>query len=320
MNILVTGGAGLIGSHLTESLLKLDHKVTVIDNLTTGEMNNLSAVSSHPNLAFIQGDILDASLVNEQVGKAEIVYHMAAAVGVKVIMEQPLQSMLTNIEGTKNVLEAADKHKVKTFIASTSEVYGKNSKLPFSENDDRTMGATTRLRWHYAESKALDEFLALAYHDEHGLPVVITRFFNTTGPRQSADYGMVVPRFIEMALDNEPITIFGNGEQQRCFSYAPDIVEALVQLLDCNEAVGEVINLGATEEIRINELAQLIIEMTNSTSEVVHIDPETVYGKRFEDMQRRIPDLTKIKRLTGWTPKTSLKEIVQAFYEDRTRS
>ncbi len=320
MNILVTGGAGLIGSHLTESLLKLDHKVTVIDNLTTGEMNNLSAVSSHPNLAFIQGDILDASLVNEQVGKAEIVYHMAAAVGVKVIMEQPLQSMLTNIEGTKNVLEAADKHKVKTFIASTSEVYGKNSKLPFSENDDRTMGATTRLRWHYAESKALDEFLALAYHDEHGLPVVITRFFNTTGPRQSADYGMVVPRFIEKALNNEPITIFGNGEQQRCFSYAPDIVEALVQLLDCNEAVGEVINLGATEEIRINELAQLIIEMTNSTSEVVHIDPETVYGKRFEDMQRRIPDLTKIKRLTGWTPKTSLKEIVRAFYEDRTRS
>lgn len=318
MKILITGAAGLIGSHLSEKLVSLNHEVTGIDNLTTGELTNLSAITSNPRFTFIEGDILDADLIDRTVPGHELIFHMAAAVGVKVIMEQPLQSMLTNIEGTKNVLAAADANKVKTFIASTSEVYGKNTKLPFSEDDDRTMGATTKLRWHYAESKALDEFLALAYHDEHGLPVVITRFFNTTGPRQSADYGMVVPKFIEKALRNEPIPLFGDGSQQRCFSFVGDIVEALVQLMDCEAAVGQVINLGNTEEISIRELAELIVKTTNSQSEITTIDPSTVYGKRFEDMPRRVPNLAKITELTGWQPTTSIVTMVEAFYRSRT--
>jgi UDP-glucose 4-epimerase len=319
MNILVTGGAGLIGSHLTEALISLGHNVTVIDNLTTGTKENLASVINNPLLHYIEGDILDNESIHRIVPGHDLIFHMAAAVGVKVIMEQPLQSMLTNIEGTKNILEAADKHKIKTFIASTSEVYGKNTKMPFSEDDDRTMGATTKLRWHYAESKALDEFLALAYHDERGLPVVITRFFNTTGERQSADYGMVVPKFIEKAQRNEPIPLFGDGSQQRCFSYVGDIVEALILLMDCEAAVGQVINLGNTEEMTIRELANLIIEMTGSTSEIIEVDPVTVYGKRFEDMPRRVPDLTKITHLTGWKPTTTMRTIVEKFYDSSTR-
>lgn len=317
MKILITGGAGLIGSHLTEALLARGDQITIIDNFTTGARQNLLAVQDNPNLTIIAGSILDKTLLEQTIPGHELIFHMAAAVGVKVIMEQPLQSMLVNIEGTQNVLAIADQHKIKTFIASTSEVYGKNTKLPFSEDDDRTMGATSKIRWHYAESKALDEFLALAYYDEHNLPIVITRFFNTTGPRQSADYGMVVPRFIEKALTNQPITVFGDGNQQRCFSYVEDIVAALVQLIDCPEAVGQVINLGGTDEITINDLAALVIEITGSQSTIEHIDGTAIYGKRFEDMQRRIPDLTKINGLTGWQPSTSVRTIVEKFYASR---
>lgn len=313
MKILVTGAAGLIGSHLTEKLLALGHQVTGLDNLTTGTLSNLEKVARNPNFNFIKGDILDAKLVDECVAGRDVIFHLAAAVGVKIIMDQPLQSMITNVVGTGNILSAADRHRTKIFIASTSEVYGKNTKLPFDENDDRTMGPTTKLRWHYAESKALDEFLALAYYDERGLPVVITRFFNTTGPRQSADYGMVVPKFIEKALHNEPIPLFNGGQQQRCFSDAEDIVEALVELLNCEAAVGQVINLGNTEEISIRQLAELIIKLTGSHSQLTDVDPATVYGKRFEDMARRIPNLTKIKNLTGWQPTTSIEEIVKKF-------
>jgi UDP-glucose 4-epimerase len=315
MKILITGGAGFIGSHLSHRLVDEGHRVTVFDNLSTGLKSNIADLIGTENFTFVEGTILDEPTVIQVMKDKDLVIHLAASVGVKLIMDEPLKSIINNLTGTENVLKIANKNKIKTIIASTSEVYGKNSKVPFSESDDRIMGPTQKTRWSYAESKALDEFIALAYYHEESLPVVITRFFNVIGPKQRSEYGMVVPRFISKALRGQDIEIYGDGNQSRCFSYIDDVVEALVRLINCDKAVGEVINVGCDREISINELADMVIKLTESKSKVTHIDPEKVYGEHFEDMQIRKPDLKKIKNLVNWSPSTTIDLSIKSIIE-----
>ncbi|NOD86270.1 MULTISPECIES: NAD(P)-dependent oxidoreductase [unclassified Ruegeria] len=310
MQILITGGAGFIGSHLAERLIGNGHEVTVLDDLSTGSLQNLSSVQDHSAFRFVEGSVLDATLVEELVGAADAVFHMAAAVGVKLIMDQPSQSIATNVDGTQNVLRAALRHKPLVFIASSSEVYGKASKFPFNEDDDLTIGATSILRWSYACAKTLDEFMALAYAREVDLPVIVLRFFNTTGPRQTGRYGMVVPNFIEAALAGQPIQVHGTGEQSRCFSHVADVIEALVRLLDVPEARGQVFNIGGEQEVTIRGLAEKVIAMTGSTSEIRLVPYEEVYPEGFEDMARRLPDVSKLRRFTGFSPARTLDDII----------
>ncbi|MHC4482918.1 MAG: SDR family NAD(P)-dependent oxidoreductase [Planctomycetota bacterium] len=311
MRALVTGGAGFIGSHLAEHLLKDGQEVTVIDNLSTGSLRNIKSFKSNPKFDFVKGDIRDASLMMTLAERCDIIYHLAAAVGVKLIADKPVHTIETNIGGTEVVLDAANKFGRKILIASSSEVYGKNETVPFREDDDIVLGSTSLSRWSYACGKAIDEFLGLAFYQEHGLGVVIGRFFNTIGPRQTGRYGMVVPRFVEKALKNEPVVIYGTGKQRRCFCYVGDLVDAVVGLMNCKDAVGKVYNIGSEEEITIEGLADKIIEITGSKSKKEFISYEQAYGRPIEDMMRRVPGLERIRETIGWEPKTSLTETLQ---------
>jgi UDP-glucose 4-epimerase len=316
MRALVTGGAGFIGSHLAERLLKHGEEVTVIDNLSTGSLRNIEAFKNNPKFDFVEGDIRNASLMTTLAEQCDVIYHLAAAVGVKLIADRPVHTIETNIGGTEVVLDTVNKFGKRILIASSSEVYGKNENVPFDENDDIVLGSTSFSRWSYACGKAIDEFLGLAFHQEHGLGVVIGRFFNTIGPRQAGQYGMVVPRFVQRALQNEPVLIYGTGKQRRCFCYVEDLVEAVIGLMNCEEAAGKVYNIGSEEEISIEELADKIIEMTGSKSKKEFISYEEAYGRPIEDMMRRVPSLKRIKETIGWEPKTSLAEMLQVIIKD----
>ena len=316
MRILVTGGAGFIGSHLTDRLLQEGHSVTVLDNVTTGRVENLKPHESSPNFTFVEGSVLDQSLLAKQINNTDYVFHLAAAVGVFTIVNEPLSSLVTNIRGTENVLEVASIRNIPVFLSSSSEVYGKNISDSLRESDDRILGSPTMLRWSYSEAKAIDESLAFAYWAEKKLPTRIVRFFNTVGPRQLGSYGMVVPRFVASALNNEPITIYGSGEQTRCFGHVSDVIDAVVAVAFSDKTIGRVINIGNNKEISMNDLAQTIIKITNSSSEIKYIPYAEAYGEGFEDMERRVPNLDLIYALTGWKPKRNLDEIIKDVAAD----
>jgi UDP-glucose 4-epimerase len=315
MKVLVTGGAGFIGSHLAERLLKDGNNVVVVDNLSTGVLENIESCKNRAEFNFIEGDIRDAELIDTLVERSDVVFHLAAAVGVKLIADRPVHTIETNISGTEVVLDAANKFNKSVFIASSSEVYGKNEAVPFREDDDIVLGSTRMPRWSYACSKAIDEFLALAFHQQYGLRTVIGRFFNTVGPKQTGQYGMVVPRFVQWALKGEPISIYGTGQQMRCFCYVEDVVDAVIGLMDSEQAAGNVYNIGSTEEISIEGLADKIIEMTGSKSKKEYVAYEEAYGMPMEDMMRRVPSIERIKKAIGWEPKTSLAEMLRAIIE-----
>ena len=311
MNVLITGGAGFIGSHLAEALLRQGHHVTVVDDLSTGSLDNIRHLMGRGSLRFIRESVRNAVTMTPLVDHCELIYHLAAAVGVQLIVERPVHTIETNIHGSEVVLNLANKFGRKILIASTSEVYGKSTKVPFSEDDDTTLGSTRYSRWSYACSKMVDEFLALAYHEQYGLPAVVCRFFNTVGPRQTGQYGMVVPRFVQWALAGEDIEIYGTGRQSRCFSNVGDVVDALIRLVDCDEAVGEVVNIGSSESVTIEALADRVVAMTGSKSQKRFISYEQAYGRPFDDMMLRQPDLSKIRSLIGYEPKFSLEQTLQ---------
>ena len=310
MRILVTGGAGFIGSHLCERLISDGHSVVVIDNLSTGRASSLTNLISSKNFTLIEGSILDSSILNTLMGEVEYVFHLAAAVGVFNIVNNPIASLLTNIRGTENVLEAAHLTKTPVFLASSSEVYGKNTSDSLRENDDRILGSPITLRWSYSEAKAIDESLAYAYYFERKLETRIVRFFNTVGPRQLGEYGMVVPRFVRAALVNEPITIYGDGKQTRCFGHVYDVIDAVIAVAFSENTIGKVVNIGNNFEISINALAKKIIKETGSSSELVYIPYVQAYGESFEDMERRVPNIDLIHQLVGWKPKRDLSTII----------
>ncbi len=312
MRILITGGAGFIGSHLSDHLLGQGNDVTVIDDLSTGSMDNIREAKQYGRFRYFIDTIFDKPLLAELIDDADVVFHLAAAVGVLNIVESPVRTIETNVGGSELVLELAAKKKKRVLIASTSEVYGKSTKFPFSEEDDLVLGPTTKGRWSYACSKAIDEFLALAYHRERKLPVTIVRLFNTVGPRQTGRYGMVLPTFVRQALCGVPLTVFGDGEQSRCFAHVEDIVKGLVQCISSDAAVGHVFNLGNTEEVTMNALAEKVIEATESTSTVRYLSYDEAYGKGFEDMQRRVPDISKARQWFGYAPGQSLDDIVKS--------
>ncbi|MEV3853933.1 NAD-dependent epimerase/dehydratase family protein [Streptomyces sp. NPDC050095] len=318
LTYLVTGGAGFIGSHLADALLAQGHTVVVLDDLSTGDRANLAASWPNPRLRFVRGSVLDARLVDELTGRCDHVIHLAAAVGVRLVVEQPLKSFTTNVRGTEHVVEAAHRHGRPLLLASTSEIYGKNGAGPVAETADRILGQTTVARWSYATAKAVDEILALGHHRERGLPVTVARLFNTVGPRQSPAYGMVVPSLAAQAVTGQPLTVHGDGTQRRCFAHVADVVDALLRLLAHPGAVGEVFNIGSGEETTIADLAGLIVERSGSTSPLRFIPYEEVYagGHGFEDMARRVPDTRKIRELTGWAPKLGLSDIVDAALLD----
>lgn len=315
MKVLVTGGAGFIGSHLAQRLLEDGNEVVVVDNLSTGSLNNIESFKDRAEFTFVEGDIRNAELMDSLVERSETVFHLAAAVGVKLIAEKPVHTIETNISGTEMVLDAANKSNRKIFIASSSEIYGKSEAVPFHEDDDIVLGSTRVPRWSYACSKAIDEYLALAFHQQYGLRAVVGRFFNTIGPRQTGQYGMVVPRFVQWALKDEPVSIYGSGRQRRCFCYVGDVVDAVIGLMNCEEAAGDVYNIGSAEEITIEALADKIIEMTCSKSIKEFIPYETAYGRPMEDMMRRVPSLERIKKAVAWEPKTGLTETLKVIID-----
>ncbi len=315
MKALITGGAGFIGSYLAERLVKDSNQVIVVDNLSTGSLKNIESLKGEPGFDFVEGDIRDAKLMESLARRCEVIFHLAAAVGVKLIADNPVHTIETNVDGTERVLEAANKFGTKILIASSSEVYGKSEAAPFREDDDIVLGSTSLPRWSYACSKAIDEFLGLAFYQQYGLGVVIARFFNTIGPRQTGRYGMVVPRFVQWALKGEPLLVYGTGKQKRCFCYVADLVEATVGLMNCRRAAGDVYNIGSTEEIAIDQLADKIIEMTGSKSKKKFVPYEVAYGRPMEDMMRRVPSLVRIKKAIGWKPKTSLTEMLRIIIE-----
>lgn len=316
MRILVTGGAGFIGSHLSEELLRRGHEVWALDDLSTGRVENFRSFDRNPRFRFLEGDVKDPALVHGLVAQCDTVYHLAAAVGVKYVLENPLRSLLTNIRGTEVVLEACSEHARKVMVASSSEVYGKGASVPFSEDDDRLMGPTHKLRWSYAAGKAVDESLAQAYFQQHHLPVVIVRCFNTCGPRQSAAYGMVIPAMVQRALAGQPILVFGDGQQSRCFSAVQDVVRGVLLLMDNREAEGHVFNIGSDEEVTVFELAQRIKRLCRSDSAIELVPYDHVYGQSYEDMRRRVPDLRKIRRYTGFRPQYSLDRLLEMTIRD----
>ena len=315
MKALITGGAGFIGSHLAEELLNNGHQVFLIDDLSTGSIDNIEHLKNHKGFSYTVDTILNAPVLAELIDKCDVVFHMAAAVGVMLIVESPVRTIETNIKGTEAVLMHANKKKKKVIIASTSEVYGKSDQKTFKEDGDLILGPTTKGRWSYACSKAIDEFLALAYWKEKKLPVVITRLFNVVGPRQTGRYGMVIPRLVKQALQNKPITVFGDGKQSRCFAHVKDAVDAIIKLSATEKAIGEVINLGNDKEIPIEELAKKIKEAARSKSEIRYIPYSEAYEEGFEDMRRRVPDLAKIKKLIGYKSKYSLDNIIKDVIE-----
>lgn len=315
---LITGGAGFVGSHLADALLRIGHKVVVIDNLSTGRLENISHLLDHPLFRMVRADVNDAIVLDRYASESQVIIHLAAAVGVKLIVERPVHTIETNIMGTEAVLVAAQRYGCRTLIASTSEVFGKGARVPFHEDDDVVLGNTTRHRWAYAASKMIDEFLGLAYFTERGLPVVVARLFNTVGPRQTGHYGMVIPTFMRQALLGKPITIHGSGEQRRCFCDVRDVVRALISLSEHPNALGRVFNVGGTREITINGLADLIIAATRSKSDVRKIPYEEAYGPGFEDMMRRVPDTSRIESLIGWAPTITLESTIEAVRDQMT--
>jgi UDP-glucose 4-epimerase len=310
MRALITGGAGFIGSHLAERLVRDGQEVSVIDNLSTGSLSNIEGLRNTSRFEFVEGDIRDVKLLRPLVERSEVVYHLAAAVGVQLIADRPVHTIETNIDGTQVVLEAAKSGGKKVLITSSSEVYGKNETVPFCEDDDIVLGNTSVSRWSYACSKAIDEFLGFAFYQQYGLEVIISRLFNTIGPRQTGRYGMVVPRFVQSSLSNEPVRVFGTGQQRRCFCYVGDVVEALTGLMNCSGAAGRAYNIGSREEITIEGLADKIIEMTGSRSKKEYVGYQEAYGRPIEDMMRRVPSLERIKETVGWEPKTSLTDAL----------
>ena len=311
MTVLITGGAGFIGSTLSELLLEQGHRVLIVDDLSTGSMRNIQHLKGHPEFEHTIDSVLNRQLIAELVDRADLVFHLAAAVGVQLIVSSPVRTIETNVEGTGVVLEQAAKKRKRVFIASTSEVYGKSKKIPFSEEQDLILGPSTKGRWSYACSKALDEFLALAFWKEKRVPVTVLRLFNTVGPRQVGHYGMVLPRFVTQALAGEPLTVHGDGTQTRCFCHVSDVVKALAQLAHEDRSVGEILNIGSDEEVSIMRLAELVRELAGSSSEIIKIPYHQAYAAGFEDMARRVPDISKIHSLIGFRPEKSLSEIIK---------
>ncbi len=311
MKFLITGGAGFIGSHLAEELIKGDNGIIILDNLSTGRYENIEHLLNNKNFEFVEGNILDAILMDKLVEQVDIIFHLAAAVGVDLIVKKPLESLTTNIKGSEIVLEMANRYHKKILITSSSEIYGKNVNGPLKENDDRILGSPLKVRWGYSTAKAVDEMLAYVYWKEKRVPSIIVRLFNTVGPKQTGAYGMVMPRFISQAVKNEPITVYGTGKQSRCFIHVKDVVNALILLIKEPKAVGEVFNIGSQEEITIEQLAKEIIRITKSKSKIDYISYEKAYEEGFEDMQRRVPDITKINKLIGFKPTFTLLEIIE---------
>ncbi len=320
MRYLITGGAGFIGSHLSEELLRRGHEVFVVDDLSTGSINNIRHLKTHDRFHYTIDSCSNVQLMAELVDGADVIYHLAAAVGVKLIVESPVRTIETNIRLTEIMLNLANKKKRPIFVASTSEVYGKSEQLPFKEEGDLVMGATHKGRWSYACSKAIDEFLAIANWKENKLPTVVARLFNTVGPRQTGQYGMVVPNFVKQALSGKPITVFGDGKQSRCFTHVGDVVRALIGLMETESAYGQVFNIGNNNEISIGDLAKQVREMCGSKSEIVYIPYEKAYEPGFEDMPRRVPDLGKIKGAIGWQPTITLPQILTDVIEYQRRT
>jgi UDP-glucose 4-epimerase len=319
MKVLITGGAGFIGSHLAERCLHEGWSVAVLDDLSTGSMENIAHLKYCKHFSYRIDTVFDASSTQEMVDCADVVFHLAAAVGVRLIVESPVRTIETNVHGTEVVLRAAARKRKRVLLASTSEVYGKSTEIPFKEDADLVMGATTKGRWSYACSKALDECLGLAYWNEKKVPVTVVRFFNTVGPRQSDRYGMVLPTFVRQALHGEPLTVFGSGDQQRCFGYVGDAVEALIRIVRSDRVAGEVINIGCNQEISIRDLALRVKQLTRSNSDVVTIPYDDAYGPGFEDMYRRVPSVDKLERLIGYRPQTPLDRIIELTAEDLRR-
>jgi len=318
MKYLITGGAGFIGGHLTESLLADGHQVTVIDDFSTGSIDNLSDVIDNPLLEVVEGDILALPELEYLITRSDLVFHLAAAVGVELVVHDPVRTINTNVHGTEKVLKGAVRKNTRLIIASTSEVYGKSEKESFSETDDLLIGPSTHCRWSYACSKLLDEFYAMAYARSNKLPVTVARFFNTVGPRQTGRYGMVLPRFVSKALKNETLEVYGDGEQSRCFCHVFDTVRALRGLADGNETIGEIFNIGTRRQTTINALAKMVIDRLGSSSDIEHIPYEKAYEAGFEDMRRRLPNITKVTSTVGWTPEHSLETIIDdvaAFHQ-----
>lgn len=309
-HILVTGGAGFIGSHLCEALVETGSQVVAIDDLSTGRLENIAHLREKSNFQFVRETILNSQVLDRLCSQADVLIHLAAAVGVMLIVEDPVRTIKTNIIGSEAVLSTANRYGCKVLLASSSEVYGKGLKVPFREEDDCLMGPTTHSRWAYATSKAIDEFLGLAYYHQFGLPVVIMRFFNTIGPRQTGRYGMVVPRFVRQALLNEPIEVFGDGNQTRSFTDVADVVSAIFKLVDNSQAPGQVFNIGSQQEVTINELAEMVIRLTHSSSQIRHVPYDEAYAPGFEDMRRRVPSIEKLKDLIGYQPHYSLEDTL----------
>jgi len=315
MKSLITGGAGFIGSHLAEELLNQRNEVYIIDDLSTGSIENIEHLKGENNFHYFIDSIKNEQLMAELIDKCDLIYHLAAAVGVRLIVESPVHTIETNIAGTEIVLKLANKKKKKVIIASSSEVYGKSNNFPYKENSDLVLGPTYKGRWSYACSKAIDEFLAIAYYKEKKLPIVIVRLFNTVGPRQTGAYGMVIPTFVKQALLGHPITVYGDGKQSRCFAYVKDVVREIIELSHHPDAVGEIFNSGSTEEITIEELAKLVKKLAKSDSEIVYIPYDDAYEEGFEDMRKRVPDISKIQKLTGYKPTINIEGIIKSVIE-----
>ena len=319
MRVLITGGAGFIGSHLAEALLARGDQVIVLDNLSTGRYDNIEHLLGRPDFEFVLGSILNADLVDDCVGRCDQVYHLAAAVGVDLIVQRPLESLVTNIRGSELVFEKAHKYGRKAMVTSTSEIYGKNDSDLLREDDDRILGSPLKSRWSYSEAKAIDEILAYTYWKQKGLPTVIVRLFNTIGPRQTGSYGMVIPRFVSQAIRSEPLTVYGDGSQTRCFCFVGDVVTGLTALMDHPEAEGRVFNIGGSDEISIADLAQRVINLTGSTSKIRYVPYEEAYEEGFEDMLRRVPDTARAHALVGFTQTVGLDEIILQVIEEQRR-
>ena len=319
MKILITGGAGFIGSHLADRLLAHGDSVVILDDLSTGRLSNIDHLVGRPDVEFVLGSILNSDLVDSVVSRVDVVYHLAAAVGVELIVEKPLQSLMTNIRGSEIVFEKAHKHGARILVTSTSEIYGKNTSDRLSEEDDRILGSPLKSRWSYSEAKAIDEILAYTYWREKGLETVIVRLFNTVGPRQTGSYGMVIPRFVSQALRNDPITVYGTGDQTRCFCFVGDVVEGMVDLCNQPEAFGRVFNLGGSEEVSMKTLAEKIISASGSSSRLEFIPYDVAYEEGFEDMQRRVPDTSRAHALVGFEPSVGLDEIIRLVIDEQRR-
>lgn len=311
MKALITGGAGFIGSHLSEELINGGHKVIVLDNLSTGRLENVAFLGNNPGFELVVGSVVNENLLDKLVERCDVIFHLAAAVGVELIVKKPLESLTTNIKGSEMVLEMAYRYRKKILITSTSEIYGKNVNGPLKESDDRILGSPLKVRWSYSTAKAVDEMLAYVYWKEKNVPSLIVRLFNTVGPRQTGTYGMVMPRFISRALKNEPVIVYGTGKQSRCFVHVKDVVKALIKLMKAPKAVGEVFNIGSQEEITIEHLAKEIIKITDSRSKIEYMPYEKAYEEGFEDMQRRVPDTSKVNKLIGFKPTYTLPQIIK---------